>query len=454
MERNCPKMDDFPDDDISDEKLFLELLSDDEYKSDKAENVFDRTEDLDEGIKNMFDDLGIPVEDVVGSDEELKVSVIDLVSSSSFSSSSSSSLMKTKCKPTSVLQHKSEPTSSKMRALSDSDFRCLRLLRTHPFLQVMDYENNDPGKYSTLPVPTYIFPNQSSSCVIDASFELLLNAVLPFVDMSFADQSNVYDSLLVNAYESYSQQSHFGIRAATLTVRQFVWNMTEYKIVSGAPRMVKTFPKGHEGDTHDLASNILQRLSGAFASKICTFPSLQCERKVSCSVEKAHAYARDAFFEFIYMIPTTIVEELRDCRGFINEAALDVKFNDLFREKVLKEHQKGKCNFPGCDGVSTSLKVLPQDDQFPEFLFIQEGANFVPGRTAGDNVYLSTYIHISQNLKYKLHGRVYSTCYDDIDNWKQQQMKVLTSDIDVAERLLKDISNTVYACYRICQIRK
>ncbi|KAK4518543.1 U6 snRNP-associated protein Lsm7 [Mucor velutinosus] len=154
------------------------------------------------------------------------------------------------------------------------------------------------------------------------------------------------------------------------------------------------------------------------------------------------------------MIPTTIVEELRDCRGFINEAALDVKFNDLFREKVLEEHQKGKCNFPGCDGVSTSLKVLPQDDQFPEFLFIQDGANFVSGRTAGNNVYLSTYIHISQTSKYKLHGRVYSTCYDDIDNWKQQQMKMLTSDIDVAERLLKDISNTVYACYRICQIRK
>ncbi|KAK4521099.1 alpha,alpha-trehalase nth1 [Mucor velutinosus] len=154
------------------------------------------------------------------------------------------------------------------------------------------------------------------------------------------------------------------------------------------------------------------------------------------------------------MIPTTIVEELRDCRGFINGAALDVKFNDLFREKVLEEHQKGKCNFPGCDGVSTSLKVLPQDDQFPEFLFIQDGANFVLGRTAGNNVYLPTYIHISQTLKYKLHGRVYLTCYDDIDNWKQQQMKVLTSDIDVAERLLKDISNTVYACYRICQIRK
>ncbi|KAK4513436.1 uncharacterized protein ATC70_005437 [Mucor velutinosus] len=122
MERDCLKMDDFPDDDISDEKLFLELLSDDECKSGKAEIVFDRTENLDEDIKDMFDDLGIPVEDVVGSDEELKASVIDLVSSSSFSSSSSSSLMKTKCKSTSVLQHKSEPTSSKMRALSDSDF--------------------------------------------------------------------------------------------------------------------------------------------------------------------------------------------------------------------------------------------------------------------------------------------------------------------------------------------
>ncbi|KAK4518542.1 GTP-binding protein [Mucor velutinosus] len=154
------------------------------------------------------------------------------------------------------------------------------LLQKYQWL-VKDYENNDTGKYSTLPVPTYIFPNQSSSCFIDASFELLLNAVLPFVNMSFADQSNVYDSLLVNAYESYSQQPRFGIRAATLTVRQFVWNMTEYKIVSGAPRMVKTFPKGHEGDTHDLASKILQRLSGAFTSKICTFSSLQCEREVS-----------------------------------------------------------------------------------------------------------------------------------------------------------------------------
>ncbi|KAK4520330.1 uncharacterized protein ATC70_008464 [Mucor velutinosus] len=285
--------------------------------------------------------------------------------------------------------------------------------------------------------------------------------------MSFADENNAYDCLLMNAFESYSQQSPSGIRAATSTVRHFVWNMTEYKLVSDVRQLVKSFPKGRQGNTLDLASMVLERLSSVFVSKVCTFPSFQCERKVSCSMEKAHAYAKDDFFSFIYMLPTNIINEMRDCHGFFNEAALDAKFNDLFREKVLEEHQKGRCNAPRCDGVSTSFRSLPQDNQFPKLMFVQDGANFVLGRTAGNNVYMPTYIHVSQTVKYKLHGRIYSTSFDgvhfytrcyktiggivylvDIDNWQQQQMKVLTSDLDVAERLLKDISKTVYACYK------
>jgi len=64
--------------------------------------------------------------------------------------------------------------------------------------------------------------NESNSCFIDAFIELLFNAVLPFVDMSFADENNAYDCLLMNAFESYSQQSPSGIRAATSTVRHFI----------------------------------------------------------------------------------------------------------------------------------------------------------------------------------------------------------------------------------------
>ncbi|CAO3622008.1 unnamed protein product [Mucor fragilis] len=169
------------------------------------------------------------------------------------------------------------------------------LLQKYKWL-VKDYENKNPESYTSLPISTFIVANNDNSCFIDAFFELFLNAVLPFVDLSFVDQSNTYDCLLMNAFESYSKQTRFGIRAATSSARQFVWSMTEQKVVSGARQLAKSFPKGLEGDTLDLASTILERLLSVFASKICTFSSLQCERKVSCSSEKEHSHVRDDFF--------------------------------------------------------------------------------------------------------------------------------------------------------------
>ncbi|KAK4510814.1 uncharacterized protein ATC70_005248 [Mucor velutinosus] len=311
IEQNCPKIDDIADGNISDERFFLELLSDSDGENGEVDDRYHITENLENDIKDMLKGAGVSVEDVVvNSDESFESSVIDLVSSSS----SSSSIMKTK----------SEPTASKMRAPTDSDFSLsssssnlsclaiqpqqqinLRLRTTHlPLLAscchkkrtsllqkyqwlVKDDQNNHPDSHPSLPVPTYIVSNESNSCFIDAFFELLFNAVLPFVDMSFADENNAYDCLLMNAFESYSQQSPSGIRAATSTVRHFVWNMTEYKLVSGVRQLVKSFPKGRQGDILDLASMVLERLSSVFASKVCTFPSLQCERKVPCSVEKS-----------------------------------------------------------------------------------------------------------------------------------------------------------------------
>ncbi|KAK4519068.1 uncharacterized protein ATC70_009299 [Mucor velutinosus] len=304
IEQNCPMIDDIADDNISDERSFLELLSDSDGRNDEADDKYHRTENLENDIKDMFKGAGVSVEDVVvNSDESFESSVIGLLSSP-------------------IIKTKSKPTASKMRAPTDSDFSlsssssnlpCLASNDKHidPIIQsiqkstsatiidlssppmlpeilasvaiepiassstttadqpslendsstaagfllpqkrtsllqkyqwlVKDYQNNHPDSHPSLPLPTYIVSNESNSCFIDAFIELLFNAVLPFVDMSFADENNAYDCLLMNAFESYSQQSPFGIRAATSTVRHFVWNMTEYKLVSGVRQLVKSF---------------------------------------------------------------------------------------------------------------------------------------------------------------------------------------------------------------------
>ncbi|KAL7309442.1 hypothetical protein PS15m_011524 [Mucor circinelloides] len=78
---------------------------------------------------------------------------------------------------------------------------------------------------------------------------------------------------------------------------------------------------------------------------------------------------------------------------------------------------------------------------------------------------MPTYVNILDGARYKFHGSIYSsTCVTDlhffkrrcyktmdslvylveIDNLGEQKMKVLTSDLDEAERILNVI---VYACY-------
>ncbi|KAK4520331.1 uncharacterized protein ATC70_008465 [Mucor velutinosus] len=121
IEQNCPKIDDIADGNISDERFFLELLSDSDGENDEVDDRYHRTENLENDIKDMFKGAGVSVEDVVvHSDESFESSVIDLVSSSSSSSFSSSSSSCSSSSP--IMKTKSEPTTSKMRAPTDSDF--------------------------------------------------------------------------------------------------------------------------------------------------------------------------------------------------------------------------------------------------------------------------------------------------------------------------------------------
>ncbi|KAF1800745.1 hypothetical protein FB192DRAFT_1343639 [Mucor lusitanicus] len=231
---------------------------------------------------------------------------------------------------------------------------------------------------------------------------------------------------------------------ALAAARQFAWNIKEVNVIKGKRNMMKTFPKGSYCSTYELILKILKNLSAPFASQICAFPSLQCQRKFSCSLETAHGYTRNDYFSYIYMIPTSIIKTLREYHGFLDEAELDVMANDLLKKDVFEVHHKGKCSTLGCRSVSRSLKVLPDEDQFPSFLVVLDGANSHRDRTAGNNVYLPTSLSMSQNTR-TIGGVVYLV---DIDNLNKQEMKVLTSDPDVAERLIKDVTNTIYVCYK------
>jgi len=54
IEQNCPKIDDIADGNISDERFFLELLSDSDGENDEVDDRYHRTENLENDIKDMF----------------------------------------------------------------------------------------------------------------------------------------------------------------------------------------------------------------------------------------------------------------------------------------------------------------------------------------------------------------------------------------------------------------
>ncbi|KAL7314905.1 hypothetical protein PS15m_006420 [Mucor circinelloides] len=311
VDKTCLKVGAVNNDDVMDEKLFLELLQtgDVELISEDADNEFERTEDLDKDIKNMFNELGINVEDTFESDEKYESCVIDLASSSSSSSPSSPETADTtrsqilsQAISESYNSQPLEPSSNKsteaIDILSDSKSSSVdelilpekwpHLLQKYRYI-AHAYDNKTREEHPSLAMNVYIRSNQNNSCFIDASFELLFNAVLPFIDMSCIDSNNNYDCLLKDAFDLYSLQTNLGVDTAIGNVRNFVWNMEE---VNGARKMVKSFPKGREGDNVKLLSIILERLSDVFAKKICAFSSMKCERKISCSAESSYSHTR------------------------------------------------------------------------------------------------------------------------------------------------------------------
>jgi len=203
------------------------------------------------------------------------------------------------------------------------------------------YDNKIREEYPSLAMNVYIRSNQNNSCFIDASSELLFNAVLSFIDMSCIDSNNNHDCLLKDAFDLYSLQTNLGVDTAIGNVRTFVRNMEE---ANGTRRMVESFPKGREGDNAKLLSIFLERLSDVFAKKICAFSSMTWGRKFSCSAKSSHSHTREDYFSNICMLPTTIVKTLREHRGFLDEAALGNVFTSLFKDKVFEEQQFGKCN--------------------------------------------------------------------------------------------------------------
>lgn len=77
-----------------------------------------------------------------------------------------------------------------------------------------------------------IAPNSSNSCYIDSTFELLWDAVLPFVPVDTIDFSkNAFDNFLIRSYKKYSadvvdmEHKKKNTTEASNMIRNFVWEI-------------------------------------------------------------------------------------------------------------------------------------------------------------------------------------------------------------------------------------
>lgn len=113
-----------------------------------------------------------------------------------------------------------------------------------------------------------IAPNYSNSCFIDSTFELLWNAVLPFVPIENIDCSeNAFDDILVRSFRKYTadavnmqEKKKFTLEASGL-IRNFVWNIPNsvYTFLA-APQ----FPRGESNCVIELLEVFFKNMSSEF----------------------------------------------------------------------------------------------------------------------------------------------------------------------------------------------
>lgn len=333
-------------------------------------------------------------------------------------------------------------------------------MSTYTVIDEQDKDNRILVKNSKLGIA----PNSRNSCYIDATFELLCNAVMPFFDL-FDDityeSSNLYDKVLVDSFMLYSDVF---VDLASTKIREFVWKIRD---IDGKQR----FLSGEQGDCVELFTLTLEKISPLFASHFCNFaPDNTINRHHTCSENIDHChYTVDDFYSYIDLDPnmrTALAAFNRKC--YFDEDDLATEFSSIFKYQKLYRTRTGKCNNYSCSGKMRHSNLVDHTS-LPPFLFVGDPSNNLAVTRQSnipDNLYMPSTLKICDGVEYELHAKVYSTsprglhfytvCYKVIDNKTylvricnlSTHIIIITSNMQKAKTILKYSDNTVYACYK------
>lgn len=307
-----------------------------------------------------------------------------------------------------------------------------------------DYKALEPAvdfpetvSYVRLATPSLITPNRtalnsntSSSCFIDATFELLWHCVLPWVADSIFKKNqlvastNEFDKILYQTYMLHSSGTLEGRLDASSTIREFVWSLRNYK-------------KGEWNDCNQLLGLFLDNLSPDIRS-FCSFSD--AVRFKQCTAQEFHniyAISRIPYFSFTSDFKKIIYRKATvACQTCI-------------------EQNRGKEN--GTIGRLICRNILDDNTSYPPFLFLCNGADFT-SRGNESNEEIPTTICI-ENYFYQLHGRVYATSsrgehfysvgiVQEPNNLASTNTRRLAETTDKIDEILSKKLNTVYVCYK------
>jgi hypothetical protein len=214
--------------------------------------------------------------------------------------------------------------------------------------------------------------NSMNACFIDANFELLWNAVLPFIPLEHFDRSNDYDNGLYESFEEYKKELKNDREMVTQSIRSFVWAIPGMNLSKAGSE----FPAGNQGDCFELLLLFFSKLSDGFVSKVCNFPGRQFTRSYMCSANPNHCYARIEGFPSLFELRDDMRTAISAEKTFASEEELDKEFSSVFLFKHVLRQRMFKCDMDHqCDGTVTGQNIIDPHGDFPPFLFINDPTN-------------------------------------------------------------------------------
>lgn len=247
-------------------------------------------------------------------------------------------------------------------------------------------------------------------------------------------------------------------------IRDFVWNIPSSSI--NPDQSPRQFSRGHGNCIIELFMLFMDKLSLEMKSRIAGFSGPVC-RTLICSENESHSRVQESTIPMLLDVPDDMRDSISAEKSFASEEQLEKEFNSIFLYTSIIREKKSKCRDYGeCTGVVTARNLIDPLNT-PPFLYVSDPTNFTEKENIRPNIYFPERIEIcNSSAVYTLHGRVYSSssngdhfftvCYKIINTTKYlvridnlySNIKIITSDMVKAGKILRRYPLTVYACYK------